>query len=99
MKISTLPLEMIKPGNAGEAKKEPSADQKSFAGILTDALGEVNALQNQSALMKQQLVAGQITDVHQVTLAAEKAGIAFQLTMQIRNKVVEAYQEIMRMQV
>lgn len=99
MKITTLPLDMIKSSSIGETQKNSSPDEKSFAGVLMDAVNEVNSLQNESAVMKQQLVAGQISDVHQVTLAAEKASIAFQLTMQIRNKVVEAYQEIMRMQV
>ena len=46
-----------------------------------------------------ELAAGRITDVSEVVIASEKAGIATQLTMQVRNRAIEAYQEIMRMQV
>ena len=49
--------------------------------------------------MNQALAAGQIEDVSQVIVASEKAGIAMQVTLQVRNKIVEAYQEVMRMQV
>jgi len=45
------------------------------------------------------LAAGQVEDISEVVIAGEKASIAVQLTMQVRNKMVEAYQEIMRMQV
>ena len=45
------------------------------------------------------LAAGQVEDISEVVIAGEKAAIAVQLTMQVRNKMVEAYQEIMRMQV
>ncbi|AMA72665.1 MULTISPECIES: flagellar hook-basal body complex protein FliE [Aneurinibacillus] len=71
----------------------------SFASYLKNALHEVNALQKASEKMNQGLAAGQIQDLHQVMIASQKSGIALELTMQLRNKVVEAYQEIMRMQI
>ena len=49
--------------------------------------------------MSAKLATGKIEDISQVTIAAEKASIALQLTMQVRNKVMDAYQEVMRMQV
>ena len=49
--------------------------------------------------MSKALAAGQVEDISQVVVAAEKADIALQLTLAVRNKAVEAYQEIMRMQV
>ncbi len=73
--------------------------QKSFGEFLTNALGEVNQLQNDSAKASFDLAAGKLQDVSQVTIATEKATIALQLTMQVRNKIVDAYQEVMRMQV
>ena len=71
----------------------------SFAETLKQALGEVNRLQVEADQASMALVTGQTKDLHQVVIATEKAGLALQLTIQIRNKVLEAYQEIMRMQV
>jgi flagellar hook-basal body complex protein FliE len=48
---------------------------------------------------KQRLLVGESDDLHGVMIAMEKAGLAFQLTMTVRNKVIEAYQEVMRMQI
>ena len=59
----------------------------------------VNDLQHESDRMSAALAAGQVDDISQVIVAAEKADIALQLTLAVRNKAVEAYQEIMRMQV
>jgi len=73
--------------------------KKNFGEFLTEALGEVNSLQQNAAKASFDLAAGNLQDISQVTIAAEKATIAMQLTMQVRNKVVDAYQEIMRMQV
>lgn len=100
MKVLTDSLELIQPGlkAAGLSKTETSQDV-GFGDALKNAIQEVNALQNQSVEMKTKLVTGEIQDIHQVMIASEKANLAFQLTLQIRNKVVEAYQEIMRMQV
>lgn len=82
---------------AGE--KNTAGDQASFGQFLQDALQEVNNLQMQSQDMKKQLLTGNVEDIHQVLTAGEKASVALQLTVQVRNKVIEAYQEIMRMQV
>jgi len=72
---------------------------KNFSEFLTGALGEVNKLQASSAKASFDLAAGTLQDVSQVTIATEKANIALQLTMQVRNKVIDAYQEVMRMSV
>ena len=60
---------------------------------------EENGLIKESDRLNMELAAGRITDVSEVVIASEKAGIATQLTMQVRNRAIEAYQEIMRMQV
>ncbi|MDT8901287.1 flagellar hook-basal body complex protein FliE [Anaeroselena agilis] len=72
---------------------------KSFGQFLADSLGEVNKLQGDAQQASMNLAAGKIQDVSEVVIATEKASIALQLTMQVRNKVVEAYHEMMRMQV
>ena len=59
-------------------------------------MGQVSALQDHSASMTQAFARGQISDVHSVMIASEQATMALQLTTQIRNKAVDAYQEIMR---
>ena len=66
---------------------------------LTDALKKTNALQLESDRENALLAAGRIEDVSQVVIAAQKADIALQLTLQMRNRAMSAYQEIMRMQV
>lgn len=72
---------------------------KNFGEYLANALDKVNQLQHESQKASVDLAAGKIQDISQVVIATEKATIALQLTMQVRNKVVDAYQEIMRMQV
>ena len=72
---------------------------EGFATTLQKALGEVNQLQNESDRAAVQVASGQTDDIHQALIAAEKANLALQLTITIRNKVLEAYQEISRMQV
>jgi flagellar hook-basal body complex protein FliE len=71
----------------------------SFGGILSDKLGALNDLQNQAADQSQALASGQATDVASVVTTIEQAALAMQLAVQVRNKAVDAYQELMRMQV
>jgi flagellar hook-basal body complex protein FliE len=78
------------------------AQEKSkgdFGTHLSKALGEVNQLQQQADQAIQQLVGEGKGDLQETMVALEKADVSFRLMMQIRNKVLEAYQEIMRMQV
>lgn len=66
---------------------------------LQQGLGQVNALQFKAKDLSEEAAVGGDVDLHDVMIASEKAGVAMQLTLQIRNKMVEAYQEVMRMQV
>ncbi|MDP2872508.1 MAG: flagellar hook-basal body complex protein FliE [Bacillota bacterium] len=81
------------------APAAPASAGPTFQNSLTQALRQVNELQLQAEDLAQALAAGQAQDLHQVMLAAEKANLSLQFTLQIRNKVIEAYQEIMRIQV
>ncbi|MCL5045697.1 MAG: flagellar hook-basal body complex protein FliE [Actinobacteria bacterium] len=91
------------PGIGVNVPRSPGSDGPesgpSFTETLKQALGEVNRLQVEADQASMALVTGQTKDLHQVVIATEKASLALQLTLQIRNKVLEAYQEIMRMQV
>jgi flagellar hook-basal body complex protein FliE len=83
------------------ASPKPSeGTQKSdFETQLKNALGEVNDLQQKAEQAIQQLVGEGKGDLQETMIAMEKADVSFRLMMQIRNKVLDAYQEIMRMQV
>jgi flagellar hook-basal body complex protein FliE len=77
----------------------PSPASKPFQEVLTEAIGEVQRLQTEADTTIKQLVAGEIKDVSDAIVAVEKADVAFQTMMVVRNKIVAAYEEIMRMQV
>lgn len=75
----------------------PYESQKSFASVLKKTIEEVNQTQQQSSLMTEKLAKGEDVDLHNVMITAQKANITLQATLEVRNKAVEAYQEIMRM--
>src|SRR5580704_12368300 len=72
---------------------------KSFADTLKDAVGSVNTLQVSSDKAAQDLATGRTDNVADVMIATEKADIALRLMVQVRNKIIDAYQEVMKMQV
>lgn len=74
-------------------------EEKSFGQFLVDALGSVNAAQQRAGDTVRRFAVGEPMDVHQVMIALEQAGTAMALTLQVRNKLVDAYQEVMRTQV
>jgi len=73
--------------------------QPSFADALSKSIEEVNDLQKEADKAIEQLASGESQNVHGAMLAVSKADMAFRMTMQVRNKIVEAYQEVMRMQI
>lgn len=68
-----------------------------FAQTLNGALHKVSAVQQRSADLQAGYERGEVTDIAQVMLARQEAGVAFEATLQVRNKLLGAYQEIMRM--
>ena len=75
------------------------AGQKSqFLETLETAIDQVQQLQSQADAKVESLLKGNGTDVHSAMIAVEKADLSFQLMMQVRNKIVQAYQEISRLQ-
>jgi flagellar hook-basal body complex protein FliE len=90
------PLTPMRPA----APPTPAASQaKDFHSHLKEALGEVNDLKQQADQAIQQLVGEGKGDLQDTIVAMEKADVSFRLMMQIRNKILDAYQEIVRMQV
>ena len=83
------------------ALKQPSAANKApgFGRMLAQAIEDVNQKHVEADQAVADLVAGKSQDVHNVMIATQKADIGFQLLMQVRNKIVGAYEQIMRMQI
>lgn len=71
----------------------------SFSETLSQVLGEVNGLQARADTLVARLGAGEIENVHDVLIAQQEAGLALRLIQEVRDKLVAAYQELMRMQV
>ena len=103
--MSCLNNPITRVGNQGLAPPSGVPAQKigegrlSFEETLKQFVSDVNDLQNRADELKVKWATGELTDVHEATIAAEEAGTALELMVEIRNKIVEAYQEIMRMPV
>ncbi|HHY22511.1 MAG TPA: flagellar hook-basal body complex protein FliE [Bacilli bacterium] len=89
----------LKASQLTEGGKTTAQAQSKFKNELKEALQNVNQLQKESSLKTQQLATGEVENLHEVMIVAQKASITLQATVEVRNKVIEAYQEIMRMQV
>jgi flagellar hook-basal body complex protein FliE len=81
-------------GNSAAAKTTSTP----FAELLADSIGQVNQLEAQAHSAVSGLMAGSGVDVHQAMIATEKASMAFELALAVRNKAVQAYQQVMSMQ-
>lgn len=98
MPLEMTPVKMSARSHLGETKQE-NEPVRTFGEYLVDALKQTNELQLESDKMNAALAAGRIEDISQVVVASQKAEIAIQLALQIRNRATSAYQEMMRMQV
>ncbi|MCL6518668.1 MAG: flagellar hook-basal body complex protein FliE [Armatimonadetes bacterium] len=78
---------------------ETTNKERSFGQSIRDAISEVNRLQTEADQLAKKLAVGDAVEIHQAMIAMQKASTALQFTVQVRNKIIEAYQEIMRMQV
>ncbi len=79
--------------------REHSDHNPNFADTLRGVLGEVNRMQVESDLATNDMLSGNMENLHQVMIKAEEAQLSLQLTVQVVNKVLQAYQEIARMQI
>jgi flagellar hook-basal body complex protein FliE len=82
----------------GKEKVQRQDILQDFQKILSDSIGEVDRLTKEADQSMQEMALGKV-DIHEAMIAMEKANIAFRLMVQVRNKVIGAYEEIMRMQV
>jgi flagellar hook-basal body complex protein FliE len=81
----------------GSQPLDKAAADGKFTEIFTNMLNSVNSLQLESGKAQELLATGEAEDLHQVMLAAEKAGVAMDLLLEIRNRLVDAYQNLIRM--
>ncbi|HZL13942.1 MAG TPA: flagellar hook-basal body complex protein FliE [Verrucomicrobiae bacterium] len=88
------------PSELGLAQGVTSAQPAdSFASMLGNMVSDVNAQQNISAQAVSALQSGQTVPLHQAVIAMEEANVSFQLMVEVRNRLLDSYQEIMRMQI
>ena len=86
-------------GSSLPTQKTALSDPASFGQMLKGSLERVGQLQKEADASVSELATGRQTDIHQTMIAVEKADVSFELLMQIRNKLISAYERIMRMPV
>jgi flagellar hook-basal body complex protein FliE len=97
----SYPITSIRPPAAMPELTPASGSGQSGAGfgsVLADAIGRVDQFQQNADSSIGKFLSGEDEEVHKVALATQQASISFDLFLQVRNKVVSAYQEVMRMQ-
>ncbi len=100
MSFANIPNVSIPGAGPSAGGLNPGIDEggASFSDILKNAVQSVDSLHNGAAAQVQQLMQGGNADINQVMIAVEKADVSFELMMQVRNKIVSAYQDIEKMQ-
>jgi len=97
--LNLNPLSPLKPlADLGQTGSESAAEGPVFADILKQALQEVDAAQHTAEQEVRNLMTGESTDMHTAILAVQKADVSFQMMMAVRGKLIDAYREVMRMQ-
>jgi flagellar hook-basal body complex protein FliE len=82
----------------GEGAASGQSGDLAFGDILKQALQEVNQVSAQAEVEARNLMTGEGADMHSAMLAVQKADISFQMMMAVRSKLIDAYREVMRMQ-
>ncbi|MDR7235716.1 flagellar hook-basal body complex protein FliE [Neobacillus drentensis] len=99
MNISNVTSGLIKVNQNPFQNIEVTNPKTSFANVLQGYLENVDNTVNQAADLSTKVAAGEVDNIHDVMIASQKAQLALELTVTIRDKAVEAYQEMMRMQI
>ena len=98
IKINSM-AQMPKLTMTNATAKPTETKGSSFGDVINDAIAKVNDLQIESSQKTEDFISGVSDDIHSVIIAGSKAEVALQMTMQVRNKVMDAYKEIMNMQI
>ena len=91
--IGVTPVQPLAPPSA-----KPDVQSKDFTQLLQSAMSRVEGSARDASQQVEQLLTGETQDLHSVALSAQKASLEFEMLLQVRNKIVQAYQEVMRMQ-
>lgn len=86
-------------GRRGKPSGSLTAKDRSFKNVCADYLKDVNSLQKEAGHMAEKVATGEVDNLHEIAIALNEADLSFRLMMQVRNKLVAAYEEIMRMRV
>jgi flagellar hook-basal body complex protein FliE len=99
--LPRIQIREIEPPKWLQPEDAPSTDAPyaDFGAMLGEVIGQVNDAQQHAADLAERFARGEPVDEQTLVLAMERASLAFQMTLQVRNKVLEAYQEVMRLQV
>ncbi|MFM2450550.1 MAG: flagellar hook-basal body complex protein FliE [Pseudomonadota bacterium] len=93
------PIGAVAPLNTPASRLGNVGDSISFGDMVTQGLQHVNTQLNASQVALQRLATGDVQNLHQVMIGLEESRLSFQLFMQVRNRMLEAYQDIMKMQI
>ena len=85
-------------GGASAAGVSGGAEASPFGSLLKSAIGSVNRLEDQASSAVEGMLTGNGSDIHDAMIATQKADMAFELALAVRNKAVAAYQQVMGMQ-
>ncbi|MGO8674461.1 MAG: flagellar hook-basal body complex protein FliE [Limisphaerales bacterium] len=97
--IPAAELRQLNAAQPGASVSGVQPPETSFAGLLGQMVEGVNAKQGIAAQALQDLQGGQTVSLHQAMIAAEEANVSFQLMVEVRNRLLDSYQELMRLQV
>jgi len=89
----------IPPLPAIQSSTSAASPGSGFSSVLTDAISKVQSFQNTATDSVNKFLSGEGEELHKVALASQQADLSLQLFMQVRNKVVTAYNQVMQMQV
>ncbi len=94
-------INQLIPGLQNRIQPNPVAEEAVGKADFTDVLGRmvnsVNSLQTEAATAQELLATGEAADLHEIMIAMEKAGVAMDLLLEVRNKLIDAYQSLIRM--
>ena len=85
-------------GAAGGAQKVAKSDPSGFGDVLNKSVESVNKNMKESAAMSTGLIAGQHSNIHETMIAMEKSSLSFRMLTKVQTKVIDAYKEVMRIQ-
>jgi flagellar hook-basal body complex protein FliE len=96
--VSQIPVPPVLATPVAPAAPASGSAGTSFSDIMSSAINEVESSRNSANQSVNQFLSGEGDDLHSTILSSQRADLEFQMFMQVRNKVVSAYQEVMKMQ-